>query len=75
MTAGQLKHIIASLPEDMLVCYNYDTGHSYPEINHAFVATVPEFGNSGGVRALILDENPPDTYDLPDAAPLVAVST
>ena len=59
MTVKQLKFAISELPDEMTVHYNYDTGHSFPELEHSYVADLSVMGECDGpTKALILDVDP-----------------
>lgn len=67
MTVKELRELIKDFPDDMPVVYNYDTGHSFPELRYAYrMATETVRFDDRGVetrrfmiRTLVLDENPP----------------
>ena len=57
MTLGELRVIIKDMPDDLPVVYNYDTGHSYPNIRYAY-RRIPDNGYGNAKEdVLVLDED------------------
>ena len=68
MNVGQLRSALSTLPDDMPVVYNYDTGHSFPLLNDAYTATLAEYFHrtTERVPVLILDTEAPQSGDQQD---------